>query len=387
MPSLLLDNLPAGWTLNPQSRFHGDHPEAVIVDIDGVLADTATTADEYAERKATGNFADHSEIMLDLLANASPYPSIVGMLELLRSELYIILVTARAQAMTDITVAWLSKHNVRWDLLTTHAKLGQAVPHYKTATASELADRGFKIHFAMDDDPENVGAYRAAGMPCLYVHSGWFSTKLVQYVLAERSDNPKQDTSACATGELPELDPVETTLTHGTWRANPKQVCPGDPGKAVVVDIDGVLADAHHRQRYLTDPDFHDWHRFFQESYLDPPFLSVMTLLEMFSDDLRIVMLSSRPAYVMSITTAWLDKHNLRWDLTIIRSEADDDLSPAEHKLLQLRMLEELGCQIKLVIDDEPEVIRAYQEADIPCHYSHSGYYASQQSVSNYSES
>ena len=82
---------------------------------------------------------------------------------------------------------------------------------------------------------------------------------------------------------------MSSTPHHWQWRHTP-----GQPGDCVIVDIDGVLADAGHRQHFL-DPPWRDWDGFFAECEGDGVFEESKTLVELLASDLTIVLLSSRP--------------------------------------------------------------------------------------------
>ena len=97
------------------------------------------------------------------------------------------------------------------------------------------------------------------------------------------------------------------------WRAGPVP-----PGPAVVFDMDGVLSDASRRQHYLEHP-FHDWESFFAACGDDELIDEVARLLDVLDSDLRVVLLTARPARVRPQTLGWLDRYQLRWDLLVMR--------------------------------------------------------------------
>ena len=102
---------------------------------------------------------------------------------------------------------------------------------------------------------------------------------------------------------------------HWTWRAGPI-----GPGRAAVIDIDGVLSDAVSRQHYLEAPR-RDWRAFFDACGQDPVIEEVKVLLDLLDPDLAIVLLTARPERVHHLTEAWLAR--LR-----------DPLGPAHHARL-----------------------------------------------------
>jgi hypothetical protein len=45
---------------------------------------------------------------------------------------------------------------------------------FKRDVVDELRESGFVLELAMEDDPRNREMYHDAGVPCLYVHSGYY---------------------------------------------------------------------------------------------------------------------------------------------------------------------------------------------------------------------
>ena len=48
------------------------------------------------------------------------------------------------------------------------------VDRFKAGVVHELRDYGFDLRLALDDDPKNHAMYVAEGVPCLYIHSGYY---------------------------------------------------------------------------------------------------------------------------------------------------------------------------------------------------------------------
>ncbi len=44
-----------------------------------------------------------------------------------------------------------------------------SVAHFAT-----LVKEGFDIRLALDDDPKNHAMYVSEGVPCIYIHSGYY---------------------------------------------------------------------------------------------------------------------------------------------------------------------------------------------------------------------
>ena len=96
---------------------------------------------------------------------------------LIDSSLQRVLLTARPTTIKDITVAWLDRFHLAWDLLVMRPAAEYAPsPVAKKAAVDELRAHGFELLLAFDDDRRNVDMFHAAGIPCIYIHSGYYET-------------------------------------------------------------------------------------------------------------------------------------------------------------------------------------------------------------------
>jgi hypothetical protein len=142
---------------------------AVIVDIDGVLSD-ATSRQHYLEapRQDWRSF-------FDACGEDPVIEEIRTLLDLLDPTLRIVLLTARPHRVHHLTEAWLRRYDIRWDLLLMRPWGDyELAPDFKQSAVWELRAFGFDPRLAFEDDRRNVEVFRAEGIPCLYVHSGYY---------------------------------------------------------------------------------------------------------------------------------------------------------------------------------------------------------------------
>jgi hypothetical protein len=158
------------------------------------------------------------------------------------------------------------------------------------------------------------------------------------------------------------------TPEHWTWRDGAVEA-----GRAVVVDIDGVLSDAASRQHYLEAPR-RDWRAFFDACGDDPVIEEVKVLLDLLDRDLRVVLLTARPERVHHLTEAWLGHYEIRWDLLIMRPWGEYDVA-REFKQTAVGELRRAGFVPELAIEDDRRNVDMFRRQGIPCLYKHSGYY------------
>ena len=109
-----------------------------------------------------------------------------------------------------------------------------------------------------------------------------------------------------------------------------------EPGPAVLVDLDGTLADVSAR------------------------------LLELLDPELVVVLLTARPTKTRKDTVQWLRRHGVRWDLLVMRAPRDFRPSP-EAKLEAVRALRHVGFDLRLALDDDARNAAMFRSEGIPC--------------------
>ena len=97
------------------------------------------------------------------------------LLELLDDDLQILLLTGRPIWVQPQTLAWLDHYELRWDALVMR-DYGDymAAREFKRWTIGDFRRYGFDLRLAFEDDPRNRDMFRDEGVPCVYIHSGYF---------------------------------------------------------------------------------------------------------------------------------------------------------------------------------------------------------------------
>jgi len=94
---------------------------------------------------------------------------------LLDERLAIVLLSARPAWVRAATVAWLERYDIRWDLLVMRPDGAQdSAVEFKRTVVELLQKVHFDLRIAFEDDRRNVEMFRAAGVPCVYIHSGYY---------------------------------------------------------------------------------------------------------------------------------------------------------------------------------------------------------------------
>jgi phosphoglycolate phosphatase-like HAD superfamily hydrolase len=142
---------------------------AVVFDMDGVLSD-ASRRQHYLDRP----FRDW-EAFFQACGDDDLIAEVARLLEVLDPDLRVLLLTARPQRVRDQTLAWLQRYGLRWDLLVMRDwdDFGSS-RSYKQRVVGEFREYGFELRLAFEDDRRNVDMFHAEGVPCVYIHSGYY---------------------------------------------------------------------------------------------------------------------------------------------------------------------------------------------------------------------
>ena len=141
----------------------------VVFDMDGVLSD-ASRRQHYIDYP----FPDW-DAFFQACGDDELIAEVARLLEVIDAEHRIVLLTARPIRVQPQTLAWLDRYQLRWDLLVMRDRGDHmAARHYKQRTVGQLRAAGFDLRLAFEDDPRNVHMFHSEGVPCIYIHSGYY---------------------------------------------------------------------------------------------------------------------------------------------------------------------------------------------------------------------
>jgi hypothetical protein len=142
---------------------------AVVFDIDGVLSDAAGRQ-HFIER---GRRDWHA--FFEACGDDQVIEEVARLLELLDQSLHVVLLTGRPVRVRPQTLAWLERYELRWDLLVMRDRGDYSqVTDFKWSVVRDLRRYGFDLRLALEDDPSNHAMFVAEGVPCVYIHSGYY---------------------------------------------------------------------------------------------------------------------------------------------------------------------------------------------------------------------
>ena len=132
---------------------------------------------------------------------------------------------------------------------------------------------------------------------------------------------------------------------------------PAEAGRLIAVfDIDGVLADASHREHHLAGRS-KDWDAFFAAVSDDPVLPLGRDRLRAAAQEYEVVLVSGRPERCRADTQAWLEREGMRGHRLLLRPDADR--RPAS--VLKVELVRALGApgDVALIVDDDEQVLAA----------------------------
>jgi hypothetical protein len=157
---------PANWRWRTQPVEPGS---TVVFDLDGVLSDAAGRQ-HFLERP----YRDW-EAFFEACTDDPLIDEVARLLEVIEDSYRVVMLTARPIRVQPNTLAWLTRYELRWDLLIMR-DFGDydASRDFKRRSVVELRQYGFDLRLAFEDDRRNVHMFHQEGVPCIYIHSGYY---------------------------------------------------------------------------------------------------------------------------------------------------------------------------------------------------------------------
>ena len=142
---------------------------AVVFDLDGVLSDAASRQHFLERGRRDWN------AFFDACGDDPLIEEVARLIDLLDGRLRVVLLTGRPLRVQPQTLAWLRRYGLRWDLLVMRDYGDYAAAReFKRETVHDLRAAGFDLRLAFEDDRRNLQMFHAEGVPCIYIHSGYY---------------------------------------------------------------------------------------------------------------------------------------------------------------------------------------------------------------------
>src|SRR5688572_19687600 len=88
--------------------------------------------------------------------------------------------------------------------------------------------------------------------------------------------------------------------------------------KKIIVDLDGTLALGVHREHLVREPP-RKWDEYYSLCHTDEPNQNVIELVKWLALKYDIVIITGRIERTRDVTEQWLEKHEVRCDLMLMR--------------------------------------------------------------------
>lgn len=136
--------------------------------------------------------------------------------------------------------------------------------------------------------------------------------------------------------------------------------------KAILVDIDGTLANVDHRVHYVQSKN-KNWKAFSEEMVNDKINPWCETLIKaMAAKDYKILFITGRGESYRDHTVEWLKKHKVEYDDLFMRA-ASDHREDSEIKLELYKKNIEPKYNALFVIEDRASVVKMWRENGLVC--------------------
>lgn len=131
----------------------------------------------------------------------------------------------------------------------------------------------------------------------------------------------------------------------------------------VLVDLDGTLANAEHRHHHIRKTP-RDWDSFYAEQEADTPHDEVVAMVNCFSANYLVVILTGRREETREQTEKWLAEQEIVYNMLIMRPVGNRD----QDDKWKLEIGSLFGhANIAFVLEDRSRIVEAWRKAGVRC--------------------
>lgn len=136
--------------------------------------------------------------------------------------------------------------------------------------------------------------------------------------------------------------------------------------KAILVDLDGTLADIEHRVYHVTKSP-PDWKSFYQGIDQDRLWPWCFELIQaMRASGYEVLFVTGREEYTRANSQEWLDRHHLNDIKLLMRGKGDTREDAMVKKDIFLQGIDPL-YEVLFVVDDRRSVVEMWREMGLVC--------------------
>jgi len=170
MPYFITDSAPgcSGWaTIKEDGEVIGCHTTKQAAIDQMVAVSIAEDMEPGGERNEESDEYIIVDVDGTLLNGSQPIRRVIDFVNKLHQNYYIYIVTARMEDEEEATVRDLESAGVRYDDIEFKDDESMSTPEYKAEKAQEIQDEDGPVVLAIDNDPDNLAAFRDMGIPVL----------------------------------------------------------------------------------------------------------------------------------------------------------------------------------------------------------------------------
>jgi FMN phosphatase YigB (HAD superfamily) len=135
--------------------------------------------------------------------------------------------------------------------------------------------------------------------------------------------------------------------------------------KAIIVDLDGTLADITHRRKFV-EGQKKDWKNFNRNIIADEINGWCREIIRRMIHDHHVLLVSGRTDELRQETLEWLKKHDVPFTELMMRKHNDHrDDTVVKREIYEGRIRP--SFDVLFVIDDRAKVVRMWREAGLIC--------------------
>lgn len=139
---------------------------------------------------------------------------------------------------------------------------------------------------------------------------------------------------------------------------------------AIIMDIDGTLADGAHRVHLLPEGEARKsaeaWQAWYDAGAGDKLNGEIAELNNAMADSCQVIIITGRQESHRKLTQDWLTRHGIHWDELLMRESGDhrDDWVVKRELLQRLRAN---GFNILFAVEDRKQVVKMWREEGVRC--------------------
>ncbi|MES2526212.1 MAG: hypothetical protein V4598_03970 [Bdellovibrionota bacterium] len=135
--------------------------------------------------------------------------------------------------------------------------------------------------------------------------------------------------------------------------------------KAIIVDLDGTLADITHRRKFV-EGKTKDWKNFNRNIIKDDLNIWCAEIIRRMISDHHVLLVSGRTDDLKKETTEWLTKHNVPFTDLMMRPEKDyRDDTVVKREIYEEKI--KPFYDVLFVLDDRAKVVKMWRETGLVC--------------------